>query len=69
MQSPLDVKVKGLDWIPVSQAAKILRVTRQRIHQLIDQGVLDVLVINHTTLVSAKDVQLRYDLTHGMRAE
>lgn len=49
-------------WIPVCQAGKMLRVTRQRVYQLIDAGSLVSMKINNTVLVSHRAVEARIAL-------
>jgi hypothetical protein len=46
-------------WIPVSAAGKMLGVSRQRVYQLIDQGVLLSMKVDKTVLVSHKSVVTR----------
>lgn len=46
-------------WIPVSVAAAQLRVTRQRVYQLRDQGALVWMKVNYTVLISQRSVEAR----------
>lgn len=46
-------------WIPVSAAAKSLKVSRQRIYQLVGEGVLVAVKVDRTWLVSARSVSSR----------
>jgi len=46
-------------WVPVSVAAKSLRVTRQRVYQLIRQGALVSVKANCSVLVSMRSVDAR----------
>lgn len=49
-------------WIPVSQAAKLLRVTRQRVYQLIELGLVHGRKVDRTWLVSSRSVESRVAL-------
>jgi hypothetical protein len=54
-------------WIPVSQARMLLRVTRQRVYQLIGQGALVSMKVNESVLVSLRSVEARIALLRGER--
>lgn len=47
--------------MPVRDAASVLRVSRQRVHQLIDAGALDAARPGREWLVTAGSVQERLD--------
>ncbi len=47
------------DWLPVTEAARLLKVTRQRVYQLIDQGELAGRKVGSTWMVSASSVRDR----------
>lgn len=49
-------------WIPVSAAARMLRVSRQRVHQLCRLGYLRSELIERTMLVSLRSVTERVEL-------
>lgn len=54
-------------WIPVRAAAAALRVSRQRVYQLIDQGAVVSMTVNGTVLVSQRSVEGRIALLLGER--
>ena len=54
-------------WLPVSSAAMALRVSRQRVYQLINQGALVARKINGTWLVSAPSIDARIALLQAER--
>ena len=49
-------------WIPVSVAANMLQVSRQRVYQLVNSGALVSLCAGSTILVSARSVEARWAL-------
>ncbi len=49
-------------WIPVSQAARRLKVTRQRVYQLLEQGLVHGRKMGTTWLVSSRSVDSRIAL-------
>ena len=49
-------------WIPVTEAAGVLRVTRQRVYQLIGAGALVSMKVGSTVLVSMRSVEGRVAL-------
>ena len=49
-------------WIPVTQAARELRVSTQRVYQLIGRGALTAIRINTTVLVGQRSVEARIAL-------
>jgi hypothetical protein len=51
-----------IKWIPVRSAAKMLRVSRQRVHQLIEAGGLVGIMQDRTMLVSLRSVEARIAL-------
>lgn len=51
-----------IKWIPVRAAAKMLRVSRQRIAQLCNRGFLNSLVYESTRLVSLRSVEARMQM-------
>lgn len=46
-------------WIPVSAAAKALGVSKQRVYQLVGEGLLVAVKVDRTWLVSARSVDGR----------
>jgi len=46
-------------WVPVATAARQLKVTRQRIYQLVGQGELLGMKVDRTWLVSLRSVNAR----------
>ena len=53
-------------WVPVATAAKILKVSRQRVHKLIQVQKLRSVVIDGTTLVALESIRQRVsDLAMG----
>ena len=46
-------------WIPVSQACKRLKVTRQRVYQLLEEGLVHGRKVDRTWLVSSRSVESR----------
>lgn len=46
-------------WLPVSQVAKTLSVSRQRVYALINQNKLSAIKIDDTVLVSSRSVSMR----------
>lgn len=61
MLSPPRFEV-DLRWIPVSAAAKLLLVSRQRVYQLIDAGALVAQSVDGTVLVSQRSIEARIAL-------
>lgn len=53
------------EWVPVSYAALVLEVSRQRVYQLIKLGVLASIRINDTVLVSDLSVRGRASIMAG----
>ena len=53
-------------WIPVSAARKMLGVSRQRVYQLIEHGVLLSMKVDNTILVSHKSVVSRQLVVPGV---
>jgi len=53
---------RALAWIPVSEAALCLKVSRQRVYQLIDEGELMAIKRNGTWLVNFRSVAGRVQL-------
>jgi hypothetical protein len=51
-----------IEWMPVAQAAALLCVTRQRVHQLIGSGRLSAVSMHGTTLVQRTSVLARVEL-------
>lgn len=49
-------------WIPVSRAAAELRVTRSRVYQLIEQGLIVGRKLDRTWFVSHRSVKARVEL-------
>jgi len=49
-------------WIPVSQAARRLKVSRQRAYQLLDLGLIHGRKVGSTWLVSSRSVDARITL-------
>ena len=54
-------------WIPVSAAAKMLRVSRQRVYQLIANGSLVWMKVDASVLVSHRSVEARVALLQSER--
>ena len=46
-------------WVPVSMAANMLQVSRQRVYQLVNSGALVSLCAGSTILVSVRSVESR----------
>jgi excisionase family DNA binding protein len=51
-----------VSWIPVKEAAKLLRVSRQRVYQLVEQGKLMAVKREKTVFVNARSVSGRIAL-------
>jgi hypothetical protein len=49
-------------WIPVAAAAKVLKVSRQRVYQLLALGLISGRKVERTWLVSARSVAARLSL-------
>lgn len=49
-------------WVPVSRAAKVLKVSRQRVYQLIGDGALSARKVDRTWLVSGRSIAARVAL-------
>jgi hypothetical protein len=49
----------NVEWVPVRAAAKTLMVSRQRVEQLCESGVLECMVYEGTRLVSIRSVAAR----------
>ena len=49
----------GRSWVPVSVAAMMLQVTRQRVYQLIDAGLVVAHKQNSTWLISQGSIDAR----------
>lgn len=54
-------------WIPVAAAATYLRVTRQRVYQLLSAGALVSIRVQGTVLVSYRSVEARIALLTSER--
>jgi hypothetical protein len=50
-----------VNWIPVRAAAKMLKVSRQRVHELCRRGDLRSEMVEHTLLVSLRSVVERVE--------
>jgi hypothetical protein len=53
--------IGNVNWVPVRSAAILLRVSRQRIHQLIASGSLSARKMDGTVLVSLRSITERYN--------
>jgi len=53
---------KPTSWIPVSQAARRLKVSRQRVYQLLELGLISGRKVDRTWLVSSRSVDSRVAL-------
>lgn len=53
---------QGTSWIPVSQAARRLKVTRQRVYQLLELGLIHGRKVDRTWLCSSRSVDSRVAL-------
>ena len=56
---PISKSESPTSWIPVSQAARRLKVSRQRAYQLLDQGLIHGRKVESTWLVSSRSVDAR----------
>ncbi len=56
------VEARLSDWMPASEAAAALGLTRQRVLQLVGDGALRSRVLGHQTLVRREDVEARLEL-------
>lgn len=54
--------VKGVQWIPVGTARRLLSVSRQRVYELIAAGKLVSVDLDGVILVSAESVQARCEM-------
>jgi len=52
-------------FVPVSAAAKVLRVSRQRVYQLISSGHLASRKVDSTVLVSMRSLRDRFNAQNG----
>ena len=55
-------------WIPVSGAARLLKVSRQRVYQLIAAGAIVARQVDRTWLVSYRSVESRIELLRSEAA-
>jgi len=55
----------SVKWVPVSVARKTLRVTRQRVYQLIENGSLAAVRVDGALMVSTKSIDLRMTALTG----
>jgi len=53
--------VISVKWVPVRTAGKLLRVSKQRIHQLLRSGKLSGQVLDGVHLVSMQSIAARYN--------
>ena len=58
----------GRSWVPVSEAALLLRVSRQRVYQLIDGGQIVARKHNSTWLVSQSSIDQRISYMASVEA-
>jgi excisionase family DNA binding protein len=49
----------AMGWVPISTAAKVLGVSRQRVYQLIDEEKVGARKVDGTVLVSAVSLEQR----------
>lgn len=52
----MEMVARGVAWIPVATAAKLLKVSRQRVYALIESGRLSSKTLDQTVLVSQESV-------------
>lgn len=55
-------------WVPVAEAAAMLGVSRQRIHQLKENGQLVYQLISNTVLISVGSIEAREALMRDGRS-
>jgi hypothetical protein len=53
--------IRGIQWVPVGTARRILGVSRQRVYELIAAGKLSSYVLDGVILVSQESIQARVD--------
>jgi len=51
--------MRGIGWVPVRTAAKLLSCSRQRVHQLIQEGKLVAREMDGTVLVNQQSIEAR----------
>lgn len=59
MSENLNLNLAGIDWIPVRSAAKGLKISRQRIYQLANNGKLVSIRVEGIVLISAASMHDR----------
>lgn len=59
---PISRGERETHWIPASRAAKLLKVSRQRIYQLLRDGLISGQQVDRTWLISARSVDARLAL-------
>jgi len=57
---PVEVPEPGrVQWVPVSVARRRLRVSRQRVYQLIESGALAAVRVDGVLMVSSRSIETR----------